>query len=302
MNVNMKRFEVIIFVLTAIVLAFLVGLLSNAVFQTYYERNERLFTNVVIIISIVLILILIAMMLSKSEVKSSKTTCVCTYCVDEMKFIKIPHCIPSVHAKLTYEDLPQELRKEFSESNEQKLAMSPGSLTFVNILVDKLILEFIINSRKKEKVITIEDLPEKIRERVKLGDQRTFKLHVPNWVTIESWGNEFIRVKTKFGVIKFYWNLSIHSEGYYSEPYLKIIDLKHCKKYRDYCITIHMKYYYNLWKMFSKEMDEFILWVNGLEEKMEKLDWERTEKYLPILLLQTIVEEINKNGGEGNGA
>jgi len=62
-----------------------------------------------------------------------------------------------------------------------------------------------------------------------------------------------------------------------------------------------MEYQCNLWRLFLKEMDEFISWIKDLEDKMTRLDWKRTEDYLPIVLIQNILQD-KQDRLDSNGA
>jgi len=183
MNTSFKRYEVILFLFSAIVLAFVVGLLSNIIFTRYYESNKTVFTWTIVILFFVLFTLLILIMLSRKENGFIRAQCVFTYCFNDMKFIDLPHCVASVRGRVKYEDVSDELKDEFYESNMKNEFWASSIRDFFNIVMQEIVLDVIINSHRfnteKRKTLTVNDFPEKIKIRLQDCSHLSYSISVP---------------------------------------------------------------------------------------------------------------------------
>ena len=103
LNIDERRKEAVLLLITVIILAILVSLLSNILFEEYYSANKITFT----ITTFILLIITSVFGYFAIITKTTKTliSIEFPFCFNqkEEKFIDIEGCIPSVHARFHFE-------------------------------------------------------------------------------------------------------------------------------------------------------------------------------------------------------
>jgi hypothetical protein len=303
MDIVGRRREVLLLLLTVIVLAILVSLLADVVFSYLFDTNRVLFTIAVIAALLGFSVLGYLTILSRTE--STMVSVEFPFCFDREKrhFIDIPHCIPSVHARVHFDHLSQMAREELASYDIDPRKFFGSEFDhFVNDIVQAIILEPLIKNvswrREDSKSFTFDDLPETMKRNNCLRRQASsdlgLEMYLPTWASLDTFGRyeRFIRIKSKYGQIEFTWQIAYASRTSYTDPYIALLDSESEPDFHDFIVTLFMAYDCRYSQMYSRGLDNYMSWVLEMRRRLEQLDWKNTQAELQLVILESIVKEI----------
>jgi len=300
-NIDARRKEAVLLLLTVIVLAILVSLLSNVLFDLYYSTNKTAFTI------IILVLLIGTSVLSYFAIITKTTKTIISiefpYCFskNEKKFIDIESCVPSIHARVHFDQLPEGYKKEMVKFDAPSKFWESDLDNFVHNATQAIFLDLVFGGAsyviETENLLPYKDLPETIKrndcvKRHAVRDDE-YSLVLPKWAKIQTYGEleRFIKVKSKYGELTVGWEIGFGNTAHYSSSYLTAIGIDPEKDAHEFIVNATLTYTTKFAYMHKKELDEYINWAQVTQRKFSELDWHLTREQLPLVIMQMLINE-----------
>lgn len=303
MNINIiqKRKEVILILFTGIIIAFLIGIISDIFFKSLFVGNELSISLISIVGLLISSSFAYFIILSKTENLKVSIKFPFTFDKNHLVFVDIPSSPPSLHARYLFDNLSMEEKRNLASYDLwDKFFNSPFD-KFINEVVQEtlLILLFRRLERKRQnwKSFKFAELPYRLQKNEHLkksyGHEKV-SIRMPTWATIETFGNNdlFLRIKSKYGIIELKWNISVTQIPYLSKYYISILSINNNKYIHDFIIDVSLVYNCKFWQMFSRGIIEYENWIEELENDFRKLDWQNSYDIIPLELLKEILNKL----------
>jgi len=298
-----RKRELIMVVITAIVLALAINLLSNILFDFFKADylKQLLFATIGTILLFTLAVILLVFRYSKSH--TTEISFPLSFDRSIPRFNDIPYCAPSVHARVNFDNLPPAGRSHFLVYDEFDKFWGTDFNRFIDNTIQEWLLTVVFNGRSVKKKnlsrISFDKLPEGIRENNLLKnwwkDKDEMQLHLPDKAKLTTFGrhNSFLKIASFFGSTAFSWDISFFQVPSLSRPFLKNYDIKEIDNCHDFQINIKMSIDCNFIPFFSGRLKRFCSWIEQIEQCFLGFDWERRQ-------MDRLVNIIGDKGGEND--
>ena len=301
--------EILIILITVILIAFLISILANVAFTKLYANNPMWTTLSFGLLFALAIISLYLTIVSKAKRYAGTISFPITFSRKLGKFLDLPDCPMSVHARVGFDKLPIEGQKHLTVYDNWQQFWSSDLQRFIDQVIQETLLTTIFKQFKFEErtydSIQYTSLPEGITENNVLRNwlenyEKKFELFLPYAHSVKTYGrnNCFLLFKSKYGMLRCEWNISYCNTPIFSEFFIKDADLKPLEDYHDYLIDLDFGYECNSWKILSKNLENFLEWVSDIERSLNANDWKKSE----INRLYVVMQEIQRTLNHSNNA
>ena len=298
LDIQSRRRELLVLVVTAVALALLVNLLANVLFVSLYDRHKVIFTALVLLSTGIVSLGSYLSFLTQAEKSSLTIQFPLTFNRRDAKFEDLPRSPPSVHARVLFSHLPRERQLQFAAEDANWRVFFDGDFgKFVNDAVQEILLTLLLTRVRSPKIgwksLVKEELPTGIAENpcmvkeFELDDGR-FGLSLPEWIEIETFGNgnRYVRFRSNFGTAELAWTVGWGQMAHYTEPFITLTGMKPGIDYHDIDVRVTFTYDCRFSRILSNKLNEYVDWARDIESSLRSLDWKEAEKRLPLELLK----------------
>lgn len=296
-----KRREVFILLTTVLAIAILTNFGAGILNQEVYPRYPTFS-----IITCVFLLVVLSLGLYLTVVKSATkltTLAKIPLCFSRklQKFIDLPHCPLSVHARVSFDRMPEEGRKHLTCYDNAKDFWQSDLERFIDHVVQEILLTTIFRRdqavQSKFHHILFSELPEGVRENRQLKEWikplTEFDLAAPYPPEVTTYGrnNSFLQIATRFGSIDAKWDIAYFNAPSYSRYFVSYPDLEPIEDYHDYEISITLAARTSPWKILSPKMTAFFEWANIIGAKLTEYDWETSQIDRLFVILKPSIKD-----------
>ena len=313
-----KRREIITVILVALVVAFLVsGLASYAyplLFQRFFATTLGLSLSLLVLSVVSLYLVLV----SSIREKRVSVSFPLAFHFKERRFLDIPRCPMSVHARVLFNQLSDTGRQHLAEYDNILGFFKSPLHRFLDHVVQEALADIVVFQRTRQAEhgdtrLDQRHFPAGFRDNkfledwlAKLDEKRA--VHIPYLKKIECFGpnNAFFRVRTKGGELTLTWRIGCLTRPGYSEPFFpdekEFRDAAH-----DFKITVQFVRRCHAWRVFSREVKRFLNWSDTVADRLEQHDWpcREGERLVDLLhaqrkLMQEVLEQLRSRHRDKN--
>jgi hypothetical protein len=281
-----KRREILTFVLTAIVIAFLINGIATIIFSTPFLAVSHLMWT--LFGSVILLLIatsfLYILLISSVRRLNVQVTFPITFDRTKCLFVDLPHCQMSVNVRVLFSKLPESGRKHLACYDDISDFFGSELNRFIDHAIQDTLLEVVVFQpsrpgleKKGYTRLSIKHFALGVTENRFLADWfEELKLDrivlVPHLKQIQTFGrnNSFFRIYTKGGTLEFSWGIAYCSFPYNSETFLPP---KTEDRFHDYEVTVSLMRSCNALRIFSAKVQDFVNWASGVEKELTTHDW-----------------------------
>lgn len=331
MNVDTKRKEIILFVMSVVILSGIISLLSNILFTEFYDKH-RIKLILFVFLTLMITLYIIIKVIFMYGYKTFNTNMLFVYDTNEKKFIDIPYNPASVNARALFENL----RKKDKEKIKINGILEDSILEnknikefyeFCNCLVVQLIFgkflknhyydnyidrndlkELIVNFRYidvdlilgkgNEQEIDISSILDDDNNQEVLNSNKKLiiaplKLALPKGFKIKELEKNSMKLNSMYGFLNFNWNVSLKGGCGEKTDLLSLTKDLDLKKCMEVEIQLNMKYGFKPLKVFNYSTIEFEKFINNCTERMKKFDKSTAINEFEIEMLSKIFKYID---------
>lgn len=280
-----RKRELAIIVVTTIIAAFSINILSNIIVNDFYEeyRMELLIGSILILLSSSFFVVLLVFRYSRSG--TVEISFPLSFDRKRMSFRDLPYCSPSVHARFQFDNLPDEGKRHLILYDKPLKFWDSEFSRFIDNVIQEWLLGVVFNNKFSDQDLLekrdFSELPNGIREnklfRSWFGDKQKVFLRVPHGAKIECHGrhNSFVTIKSFYGEAAFTWNVSFHQMPSFSGPFIdrESTDIE-C---HDFLVALKMNYSCNFIPFLSKRLMGFSAWLEKMAQNLNDFDWEKRQ-------------------------
>lgn len=288
-----RKRELAIIVVTTIIAAFSINILSNVIFNNLYKeyRMVLLIGSILVLLSSSLSVFLLVFRYSRSG--TVEISFPLSFDRKRMCFYDLPYCSPSVHARVQFNDLPDEGKRHLILYDEMFKFWDSEFSRFIDNLIQEWLLVIVFNNKFSDQDLLekrdFSKLPNGIRENIFFkswfDDKQKVFLCVPHGVKIECHGrhNSFVKIKSFYGESAFTWNVLFHQIPYFSGPFIdsKSADIE-C---HDFLVVLKMEYSCNFIPFLSKKLMNFSSWLEKMAQNLNDHDWKNHQLDRIVLMI-----------------
>jgi len=313
-NLEARQKEALLLLLTVFLLALLVGLLSNIIYDHYININRELF--IIITAISLLITLIITYFIIIGTTSEVITTVMFPLCFSDKlkKFIDIERCVPSVHARIHFDRNPSGFKRELAKQAQNREFWGSDLEGFVNDVVQAIFLDLLFDGNSSaireyldtpsgrelfeaqsgEKTIPYANFPETIKRnsaiRRELEVSSEYSILIPEWAKFTTFGEyeRFIQVKSKYGSLTLTWGVAPANTAYHSESYLTAMGIDPENDAHEYEVNAVLTYSYKHIYIHTKMLRAYLIWVQKIRRRFNELDWSLTREQLPLVVLQLL--------------
>ena len=302
-----KRNEILVIVLTVLVIAFLLGGLTSVAYPVLMAAHAWLTVSLSLLLLVIAVLVLYIILVSSVRRSVMIVEFPVTFNRHEQRFVDLPHCPMSVHARVCFNELPPEGRAHLScydNLSNPNVFFGSDLERFIDQAIQMALLAIVVFNpgEKRPGLVRVSrpDLPIGIFENRfnncwvdKLDDNR--EVYVPYLKSIESFGrqNAFFRVVSKGGSIELTWQVSYSSGPWYSEAFCQQTGQPE-NAFHDFCVAVTLTRSCNAFRLFSRKVALFTEWARAIEASLCEHDWKTSQNDRLLLL----VHRLSKAGQE----
>lgn len=309
-DVQSRRREILVLLLTALALALLVNLIANVVFVALYEKHKVLFTLLVLISTGLVALGSYLSFLTQAEKSTLTIQFPLTLNRRDLKFEDLPRSPPSVHARVFFSQLPLERRQQFAIEDANWRVFFRGNFAqFIDNVLQEIVLTLLLTRARTEKpgwkALVTRELPEGISENPCMTkefqlESPRFKLSLPEWLEIETFGNRdrYVRFVSEFGKAELTWTVAWGQMAHYTEPFMTLTGMRPGVDYHDFDVRVTFTYDCRFSRILSSRLNKYVDWARDMEKSLQALDWEEAEKRLPLELLKRFHKLLSEPDGK----
>jgi hypothetical protein len=307
-----KRRDILTFLLTVIVIAFLVAGIATIVFSTPFlavsHPRWTLFGSIVLLL--VTAAFLYILLIASVRRLSMQVEFPITFDRARCLFVDLPYCPMSVNARVCFSSLPESGRKHLACYDKIPHFFGSELNRFIDHVIQCVLLEKVVFRREWEELnkkgytrLSIKHFQLGVTENHFLADwfeelKSDRIVLVPNLKQIETFGrnNSFFRIYTKGGSLEFSWEVQYVQTPYYSGPFLPQQTEDRC---HDYTITVSLVRSCNALKIFSAKVQDFVNWASGVEKQLATHDWNLSKNDRLLYLISKVrqAEQITPADG-----
>lgn len=296
-----KRREVFVLLITVLAIAILTNFAAGILFQEVYPRHPT-----ISIFTCGFLLLVLSLGLYLTVVKSatkSITLAEIPLCFSRklQRFIDLPHCPLSVHARVSFDKLPDEGRKHLTCYDNGEDFWQSELERFIDHVVQEALLTTVFrpdqSGQSKFDHIPYSELPQGVKENRQLKEwiniSHEFSLAAPYRPEVTTFGrnNSFLEITTRFGSVDAKWDIAYCNAPSYSEYFVNNPDLEPITDYHDFQVRITLATRSSPWKLLSPKMAAFFEWANTIEAKLTEYDWETSQIDRLFVMLKPNVED-----------
>jgi hypothetical protein len=284
MDINDRKKEVLIIFLSTISISLVLNVIASFVFNAFNKKNVTINFLLLIIITITLVLILYQVLTSYLRDRKIRITFPFSYNQSEKRFLDLPLCPSSVHARYLFNRLPKEDKDHLNDYNSPFKFFNSDMERFLDHVVQETILTIMIRYKDTSssyfKEIKFLQMPIGIQENRHfksnpdiLSDK--YSIFIPYFKNLKTFGrnNAFIQIFTQYGKISFSWDISNQSFAGYSNAFYHKLFKQH-DDFHDYVVDLVLNIELNNWYLFSKRFNQFLNWVSNIELLARNNDWD----------------------------
>jgi hypothetical protein len=310
-----KRREILIFLLTAIVIAFLVGgiatILFSAPFLAVTHPWWTLCGSIILLIiatSFLYIVLISSVRRLNMQVRFplafDRVTCL---------FVDLPYCPMSVNARVCFDKLPDPGRRHLACYDTIPGFFGSELNRFIDHVVQGVLLTRVVFQRErgdstKKGYMRLRGghLPLGVIENRFFADwvdelNRDRTVIVPHLKQIQTFGrnNSFFRINTKGGTLEFSWQIVYDQTPYYSKAFLPLqADTDY--RFHDYEVTVALLRTCSALRIFSASVRDFVDWASGVEKKLATYDWSFSQNDRLLYLIAKVRQSEGDAPADGN--
>jgi len=292
MIIEKKRNNIILFIITVVILATNIGIVSNIIFN-FINENYRQFIPFIFLILLFFCIIAFIFLLRRETVLQ-KIKFPFVFNVNKKKFVDINCCPTSVHARYLFDHFSEEERKNFFKTyvkaNEYKSIKAARLYQFFNFTVIEIILSIVIRDLdigSGYKTVSYSDIfkDSSYKYFYKNCLKTKGQITIPKWLNI-SLQDKKLLLMSKYGNITFQWTVQFRYGNYDVRPYLSLSNLNTKNKFYEIFINLFIEYDYNFLMVFSKKIIEFERFKNKIEDDYMNYDWKNVESKLLLMIFE----------------
>lgn len=299
---NRKK-EIIVILLSSIVIALLLNIIASLLFSKIPKESINL--SLEIIICLTLLTVVIIYLIFASNLKNNDLTIKVplSYNKKEKCFQKLPYCPMSVRATGYFSNKPKIQQNLLHMSNTYENFFNKDMERFIDHVVQELLITFILrNDYKTPKYFTAikaSQMPSGITDNSLLYKDgkvnENFILEAPYFEILSTYGrnNAFIKIYTKYGNIKFYWNISPMNAAPYSN-FFYYNSYKQVEDFHDYEIELHFSSECKYWYILSPNLEGFTNWIEYISNRLTEEDWETSNMQRLLIFLTENFKRVLK--------
>ena len=303
MEIAARRRESLVLLVTAVVVAFFVGVLSTMAVEAAAKALE---TWAIVALSTGGLVVCVAgaylAILSRSEYRSVRTQFVLPYDRTNAVFLGVPKHPPSVAARVHFGLLTDQRRRELTRFDTWETFFGSPFERTLNDLIQALVLRFVLQLElwedRKDVHIPLSELPGLLQENsfLQLMEEkfRDVAFHGPADIMLSVFGENrrFLRFETEYGCIAVQWKLGMIEAPYFSGPHVAITTSDNEKSVHDFVISVTAQTEFRLRHLYSREFEAFVRWSELVERRLSEVDWQRAVEYLPLTLLTHMITSV----------
>lgn len=304
-----KRREILTFVLTAIVIAFLIAGIATIVFSTPFlaVSHPRWTLSGSIILLLVATTFLYIVLISSVRRLNMQVKFPLTFDRARCLFVDLPYCPMSVNARVYFSKLPESGRKHLACYDITPHFFGSELNRFIDHVIQGVLLEIVVfqpewrELKKKGYTRLLRNhFPLGVTENNFLADwfnelKVDRNVLVPHLKQIQTFGrnNSFFRVYTKGGTLEFSWQVDYAQTAYYSEAFLSR-QTETNDRFHDYIVTVSLVRGCNALRIFSAKVQDFMNWASGVEKELAAHDWSFSQNDRLLYLINKVRQAEQK--------
>ncbi|MEC0695960.1 hypothetical protein [Bacillus atrophaeus] len=311
MGILNSRKDVFVMVFSVLLLGIEVGIIGNIIFTSFFDNYKVIFCIIMIFV-VLITLISILVIYSKYDKSLYSSQFSFIYYTNNKEFINIPHSPSSIWGRNSFNNVP--LKKQEQLKIDSMFKLNEDFKEFINDTVVQIILsKFIKHGTQYKELVNREKLKEiliyhkyidvdDILGGKEKGNVKSVELSLPKDFEILSSGSNSIKIKSKYGYIKFHWSVGYHEKTWshgdvnstsYTDMLCTFTNLDP-EELIDVRVKTHLEYGLNFFRLFKKDVNEFSLFIERCKEEMDTFDVKSSKNEFENTYLIKLLKHIDK--------
>lgn len=305
---NDKRSDILVVILTAVVIAFLINGLSSVVFADFNVLHPLLMNLIAWPLLVIAVASLYFVLVSSVRRAKLQIEIPLAFNRNLCRFVDLPHCPMSVHARYCFDKLPDAGRLHLAEYDCPELFFRSDFQRFLDHVVQETLLSVVIFERNEHSKdytrLSRKHFPSGIVENQFLADWlREIKddrlISAPYFKNIQTFGrnNSFFRIQTKGGTIEFSWIISWCNTPWRSEAFCTSEQATR-DDFHDFYVTLTVVRCCKATRIFSGKVQKFVGWSQIIFDRLAQHDWNASQNDRLLYLIHRMREAEKTPGSD----